>query len=134
MLKVPLTKGLPWVFPYEQHHRDMPTKQYTIHTARLNNNCPSCYTTDGLEFTFTQEKAENKFYEKADKEISSNLYCHTCKQQIFPVNWTEDIERVYEYHNKLATPLPTALKLKPLLYLIILADAILLCALIYYFL
>ena len=106
---------------------------HTIHTARLNNNCPTCYATDGLELTFTQQKNENKFFEKAEKEISSNLYCHTCSNTIFPVNWTEDIERVHEYHTKLATPLPTATKLKPLLYGIIILDALLVGALIYYF-
>ena len=76
----------------------MPITKHTIHTARLNNNCPSCYATDGLEITFTQEKTENQFFEKADKEINGKVYCHTCKQDIFPVTWTADIERVPEYH------------------------------------
>lgn len=112
----------------------MPITIHTIHTARLKNNCPSCYATQGLEITFTQEKTENAFYEKADKDIHGKLFCHTCDQKIFPVTWTEDIERVYAYHEKLAEPMSTAIKLKPLLYIIIIADALLLGALIYYFL
>ncbi|QIE59527.1 hypothetical protein G5B37_08110 [Rasiella rasia] len=106
---------------------------HTIHTASLNNNCPICYGKDGLQLEFTQQKKENKFYEKALSEISSTMHCSTCNSAIFPVNWTEDIERVYEYNRKLAKPLPTAIRLKPLFYLIILADALLVGALIYYF-
>lgn len=106
---------------------------HTLHTARLNNNCPTCFATDGLELTFSQEKTENRFYEKGEKEISSKIYCHTCNHDIFPVNWTDDIERVHAYNRKLAEPMSTAMKLKPLLYFIILIDALLLAALIYYF-
>ena len=106
---------------------------HTIHTAKLNNNCPTCYNTEGLELTFTQQKKENKFIEQVAKEITSSLQCHNCNNEIFPVNWTEDIERVYEYHRKLAKPLSAGTKLKPLLYLILIADALLVGALIYYF-
>ncbi|RDK88810.1 hypothetical protein [Marinirhabdus gelatinilytica] len=106
---------------------------HTLHTARLNNNCPTCFATNGLELTFTQDKKENKFFEKAEKEIKSTMYCHTCNQTIFPVNWTNDIERVYNYNLKLAEPMSGAVKLKPLFYIIILVDALLLAALIYYF-
>lgn len=106
---------------------------HTLHTARLNNNCPTCFATNGLELTFSQEKKENKFYEKAEKEVNSKMYCHTCNHDIFPVNWTDDIERVYEYNKKLATPMSTAIKLKPLLYIFIIIDALLLGAILYYF-
>lgn len=106
---------------------------HTLHTARLNNNCPTCFATDGLELTFSQDKKENKFYERAVKEINSKMYCHTCKNDIFPVNWTEDIERVFEYNRKLAEPMSTVIKLKPLLYILILTDALLIGAIIYYF-
>lgn len=109
------------------------TTTHTIHTAKLNNNCPTCYGTEGLSLQFTQQKKENKLFEKAEKEILATLHCETCNNEIFPVNWTEDIERVHEYHKKLAKPLPTSTKLKPLFYGIIIADALLIGALIYYF-
>ncbi|GAB5398731.1 MAG: hypothetical protein Aureis2KO_03160 [Aureisphaera sp.] len=111
----------------------MEIRTHLLHTSRINNNCPECYSTEGLEFSFSQTENENKFYSKATKEIQEKLYCHSCNQQIFPVKWTEDIERVYEYHKKLAKPIGTGLKLKPLAYFIILLDAIILAALIYYF-
>ena len=31
----------------------MSTKTNRLHTARLHNNCPTCFGTDGLEFTKT---------------------------------------------------------------------------------
>ncbi|MDX1463190.1 MAG: hypothetical protein R3359_09045 [Marinirhabdus sp.] len=110
------------------------TTQHTIHTARLNNNCPTCYKKDGLEFTFTQEKTSTNFYEKAGKSVDSSLYCHSCNSAIFPVNWTEDIERVYEYHYKMAQPMSTSTKIKPLGYLLIIIPIALVAAVIYYFL
>ncbi len=106
---------------------------HQLHQARVKNNCPLCYSGDGLEFTFTQQEVENKFYSKVQKEVSEKLYCHSCEQQIYPVNWNEDIERVHEYQKKLVEPKSTMLMLKPLAYFLILADAILIGVLIYYF-
>lgn len=106
---------------------------HTLHTARLNNNCPICFATDGLELMFHQEKTENRFYEKAEKEINSNMHCHTCNQDIFPVNWTDDIERVYEYNRKLATPSSAGIKLKSLVYILVLLAIIAVAAVVYYF-
>jgi hypothetical protein len=106
---------------------------HTLYTARLNNNCPTCFATDGLELTFSQDKTENKFYEKAEKEINSKMYCHTCKHAIFPVNWTDDIERVYAYNRKLAKPTSPEIKLKPLLYAILVISTLLLGILLSYF-
>tara|TARA_B100000508_G_C11451960_1_gene274589 strand:- start:1489 stop:1833 length:345 start_codon:yes stop_codon:yes gene_type:complete len=110
----------------------METRTHLLHQARINNNCPECYATNGLEFTFTQEEKENKFYSKASATINEKLYCHQCEQVIYPVKWTEDIERVYAYHRKLAKPKSASMKLKPLLYGLILFDAVVVAAIIYY--
>ncbi|MDC8002760.1 hypothetical protein POV27_01730 [Aureisphaera galaxeae] len=110
----------------------METKTHLLHTSKVNNNCPECYSTEGLEFSFSQEEKENKLYSKASKDIKEVLYCHSCEQQIFPVKWTDDIERVYEYHRKLVQPKGTGMKLKPLAYIIILLDAVAIAALIYF--
>jgi hypothetical protein len=103
-----------------------------LHTAKINNNCPECYSTDGLEFIFSQEEVENKLYSKANKEVIEILHCQTCDQDIYPVNWTLDIERVYDYHRKVAKPKSSGIKLKPLAYLLILTDALIIAAIIYY--
>ncbi|PVW14146.1 hypothetical protein [Marixanthomonas spongiae] len=105
--------------------------KHVLHTARLNNNCPECYDTSGLEFTFTQQEKHTAFYHKANKQIDEKLYCHTCNNTIYPVNWTEDIERVYQYHKKQAHPKATYLRLKPLAYGLILLGIVAVGAMVY---
>jgi uncharacterized protein with PIN domain len=106
---------------------------HQLHEAKVNNNCPECFSTEGLEFAFSQEEVENKLYSKANNEITATLTCETCHQIIYPVNWTEDIERVHNYQKKMAKPKPTGIKLKPLAYLLILIDALIVGWIIYYF-
>ncbi|TDI74922.1 MAG: hypothetical protein E2O87_02825 [Bacteroidetes bacterium] len=110
----------------------MEKRTHILHKAQVNNNCPECYSAEGLEFIFSQEEVQNKLYSKANKEVIEILHCHTCDQDIYPVKWTEDIEQVYDYHRKLAKPKNSGIKLKPLAYLLILTDALIITAIIYY--
>lgn len=110
----------------------MKTTEHILHIAKLNNNCPECYATDGLEISFVQEEMENKFYSKTQKTVAETLYCHGCSNIIYPVNWSEDIDRVYQYHKKQATPKSSQVKLKPITYGIILVCFGGLAALIYF--
>ena len=105
---------------------------HTLHTAQLNNNCPECFSTDGLEISFTQSEAENFWYKKASSAIEENLYCHTCKHVIYPVNWNDDIERVYDYHKKRAVPKKQNLQLKLVTYLFLLVVIAVAAASIYF--
>ena len=109
----------------------METKTHILHTGRLKNNCPTCFGTDGLEFTFTQVEKENSFFKKPASEIESNLYCHTCKNDIYPVNWTEDIERVFDYNKKIAETNKQYLKVKPLFYISVVVAIVLVAAVVY---
>lgn len=111
----------------------MTTKTHTLHTARIKNNCPTCFGSDGLEFTFSQEEKETIFQKKTAKQIDEKLYCHTCKNPIYPVNWTEDIERVYHYNKKIAETNRIGLKVKPLLYIVILLAIIIVATGVYFF-
>lgn len=110
----------------------MAKKTNHLHDARINNNCPICFGTDGLEFSFTQEEEDTTFFHKPAKEIAHNLYCHKCKNQIYPVNWTEDIERVYDYNKKIAETNKQYLKVKPLFYILIISAIILVAVGIYF--
>ncbi len=110
----------------------MSTKTHTLHTARLKNNCPTCFGTDGLEFTFTQSEKETPFFHKPDTQIEEKLYCHTCNNPIYPVNWTEDIERVFDYNKKIAETNKQYLKVKPLFYILIVLAIILVAVSIYF--
>lgn len=110
----------------------MSIKTHSLHTSRLHNNCPTCFGTDGLEFTFTQAEKETPFFHKPDKQIGEKLYCHKCKNQIYPVNWNEDIERVYDYNRKIAEANKQHLQVKPLFYILIVVAIILIAVGIYF--
>lgn len=111
----------------------MTRKTHKLHSARSKNNCPTCFGTEGLEFTFTQEEKENAFFIKPSPQIDEALYCHNCKNMIYPVNWTEDIERVYDYNKKIAETQRQYLKVKPLFYIVILTAIIVVAAVVYLF-
>ncbi|MRT16238.1 hypothetical protein F3C99_04630 [Vitellibacter sp. q18] len=110
----------------------MKSSTHQLHTARLKNNCPTCFGTDGLELTFFQSEKESAFFKKPDAEIESRLFCHTCEHTIYPVNWTEDIERVFDYNKKLAETNKMYLKVKPLFYIVIVLAIVMVAAVVYF--
>ncbi|MBZ0327590.1 MAG: hypothetical protein K8F54_08315 [Altibacter sp.] len=103
----------------------MQITKHNLHTAQLTNNCPTCFANQGLEFTFSQEETETKYYTKAGSRIFESLYCHSCNNTIYPVNWTDDIERVYQYNKKLVNPKNTTIRLKTSAYLLLLLFVVL---------
>lgn len=112
----------------------MKEKTHILHTSQIKNNCPTCYGNDGLEFTFSQEEKENAFFKKPSSKIDELLYCHNCKTTIYPVNWTDDIELVYNYNKKIAETYRHYLQVKPLLYVLIILAVILIAAGVYFLL
>ena len=112
----------------------MEAKYFTLHSVLLNNNCPECYSREGLELTFKQRFKENRFYKSISNDTISHLKCSNCETDIFPVRWTNDIERVVEYHNKAFTPKASSFKLKKLSWvLMIIFDTLIILALLYAF-
>ncbi len=57
---------------------------------------------EGLELTFKQKVIESKFYKSITftSQIKHETFCKTCNTDIYPVQWTDDIERVFEYQKK----------------------------------
>lgn len=102
----------------------MKTTEHILHIAKLKNNCPECYKTDGLEISFAQTELENRFYLKNQKDIIETIYCHNCKNIIYPVSWNDDIEKIHNYHKKQTSPRSTSFRLKPLTFAILLGLAI----------
>lgn len=99
---------------------------FTLKEVQLNNNCPECYSNDGLQLTFKQRFIENAFYKSITQETTHEMHCKTCSTNIFPVRWTNDIEQVVAYQERAVVPKPKSLKLKQLAWVIIIADGILL--------
>ena len=91
----------------------------TLKHARISNNCPECYSNDSLEITFKQKRVETKLYQTMTKEIKGEIYCLNCKLQIFPIRWTDDIDRVVDYHKRTINETSNATKLKPRAWLLL---------------
>jgi len=108
-------------------------KLVAIKEANLNNNCPECFNQD-LKLTFFQKHTYGRFFHKTTAEISNNLECNTCKSKIYPVSWTEDIERMFNYYQKTAVAEEKSSKPTVFFYVIMLLLIALFAATIYIFL
>lgn len=82
----------------------MSEKKKKINEFTLANNCPECYAQDAMVLTFYQKQVENNFFEKITTGIDHSIICGKCKQSIYPVKWTNDIERVYDFYYKTLEP------------------------------
>lgn len=103
----------------------MDEKLITIKEVSLNNNCPECYNTNGLQLTFKQKFKETRFYKSITNETTQEIECKTCKSIIYPERWTEAIERVFDYHQKAFMPKPSSTRLKKAAWILIIALGIL---------
>ncbi|MEP1488182.1 MAG: hypothetical protein ABJK28_07120 [Algibacter sp.] len=106
----------------------MEEKFLTIKKVPLNNNCPECYSIGGLILTFKQKFIETTFYKSISSEIKYEIACKTCENSIYPVQWTDDIDRVFEYQKKAFVPKPKSTVLKKIAWIIIITAIILLFA------
>ena len=111
----------------------MKTEYITLKETILNNNCPECYSQESLQLTFKQEKAFSKFLITIKKGFVSTMHCIKCKSEIYPGIWTEDIERVYNYHKKTVHPKPSSIKFTKTFYLIFLVLAVIIAIGLVYF-
>lgn len=105
-------------------------KLIKIKEAELTNNCPECFNQD-MTLSFYQKHLSSPLYHRITKQISHQLVCNTCKSTIYPVNWTEDIERIFDYYQKMLQPEPKSTRYTLLFYLLFLIP-ISLCAVIWY--
>ncbi|RSK41816.1 hypothetical protein [Mangrovimonas spongiae] len=97
----------------------MEERFFTVKEATLNNNCPECYNNTGLHLTFKQKFIETKLYKSITNETSQEIECKVCNTIIYPARWTDDIDRVYNYHQRAFIPKKASTKLKQLAWLII---------------
>ncbi len=112
----------------------MSEKLATIKEVVLKNNCPECYNNEGLRLTFKQKIIDTKFYKSITSQVSYEIDCKICNTIIYPVKWTDDIERVFEYQNKAFVPKKSSTYLKKASWLaiiltIVIAISIILLAL-----
>ncbi len=108
-------------------------KLVTIKEADITNNCPECFN-QKMSITFYQKHVFNKLYDRATKEVSFEVKCHKCNSIIYPVNWTPDIERIFEYYQKMANPEKASIRFTPIFYALIMLILALIAAIVYLFL
>lgn len=74
-------------------------KLVVIKEANLTNNCPECFNQD-LNLSFFQKHTYGRFFHKTTATVTNKLVCNKCKSTIYPISWTEDIERMFNYYQK----------------------------------
>lgn len=105
-------------------------KDVLIKEAKLTNNCPECFSNEDLILYFHQRIKSNRFYMKVTDSVTKTIVCNKCKSTIYPVNWTDDIERVFDYFDKMVKPKKASLKFTSVTYIITILSIILIAAVI----
>lgn len=98
--------------------------------ADLTNNCPECFNQD-MKLTFQQKHKFGKLYDRTTSEVSHKLKCNKCNSTIYPVNWTDDIERTFNYYQKMVSPKKASIRFTSLFYILIVSLIVIIGAIIY---
>lgn len=107
-------------------------KKVIIKEADITNNCPKCFNQQ-LKLTFYQRHTYGRFFDRTTKDIDHELKCAKCNSLIYPVDWTEDIERVYQYYFKMATPDSASIHFTPAFYIMAILSLAIIAGGIYIF-
>ena len=92
-------------------------KLKVIKQADITNNCPECYNQD-MTLSFYQKHQYRRFYHKITADIQHQIQCKKCESVIYPVKWTNDIERIFEYYQKTVVPEKARIIFTPWFYLL----------------
>jgi hypothetical protein len=107
-------------------------KMQVIKEADLTNNCPECFNQE-LKLTFSQKHKFGRLYHKTTDEVVSEIKCKKCGSTIYPVNWTEDIERVFDYYQKMVGKPKGSIRFTMMFYVIVLLLIILVAIGVYFY-
>ncbi len=104
-----------------------------IKEADLTNNCPECFNQE-LKLRFYQKHLISRLFNRTTSEVSHEIKCLTCGSVIYPVSWTEDLERSFEYFQKLTVPESSKVRLTKLSVWLLVLLAVLGCGFAYLYL
>ena len=90
-------------------------KLILIQQSELTNNCPECFNQD-LTLSFYQKHSYGKLYHRTSSDVSHEIRCNKCNSIIYPVNWTDDIERSFSYYTKMVKPNKASLRFTTLFF------------------
>ncbi|MDB2607015.1 hypothetical protein N9Y48_04490 [Zobellia sp.] len=108
-------------------------KLVTIKEADLTNNCPECFNQD-LKLSFYQKHKKGKLFNSITNEVTHQIVCNKCGTDIYPITWTDDIERSFKYYEKMVVPHPSKVTFTSLFWILILVLVGLVAAGVYFFL
>jgi len=94
-------------------------KLVVIKEADLTNNCPECFNQD-LKLSFYQKHRYGKLSHRITNEVTHQLVCNKCGSNIYPVRWTDDIERTFDYYQKMVQADRSSLKFTSLFWIMML--------------
>lgn len=107
-------------------------KLEVLKDANITNNCPECFNQD-MQLTFYQRHLYGKLFHRITNDVSHKLKCNTCNSEIFPVSWTEDIEKIYDYYQKMVEPKKASIRFTVLFFVLILLAIVVVGAVVYLF-
>lgn len=105
-------------------------KLVVIKETNLSNNCPECFN-QNLKLTFYQKHVFGNLVHRTTNTITNQIICVTCGSDIYPSQWTDDIERMFTYYQKMAVPEKSSMKFTTLFYVLILIAIALIAAVTY---
>ena len=111
----------------------MGKEQTIIKEAALSNNCPECFNQD-MTLRFFQAHLRTRLYHRTTSEVQEALECNTCHNRIYPVQWTDDIERSVDYYRKMVHPKTASIRFTGLFYILLLLGIVGIGALVYFYL
>jgi hypothetical protein len=94
-------------------------KLEVIKESVITNNCPECFNQD-MTLSFFQKHLYSKFYHRVTPVVEHQIRCNKCQSIIYPVKWTEDIERIFEYYRKTVEPKASKTRFTVFFYVLIL--------------
>lgn len=89
-----------------------------IKEANLTNNCPECFNQE-LKLTFYQKHTYGKLFHRTSDVVTHDIRCKKCNSPIYPAQWTDDIERVFNYYQKMAVIEKTSIKYTSTFYFLL---------------
>lgn len=103
-----------------------------IKEAVITNNCPECFNQE-MTLRFFQKHLYSKLYHRTTSAVEYKIQCNKCQSIIYPVKWTEDIERIFEYYQKTVVPQKSRIRFTALFYGIVIGLIVIIGLVIYFY-
>ncbi len=108
-------------------------KLQVIKETPLQNHCTECFNQE-LQLSFYQKHRYGRLFHRTTAEVTHQIKCNKCGSNIYPSQWTDDIERILDYYQKMVVPEKASIRFTKLFYVLILLFIVLVAAVVYLYL